>query len=104
MFFKSSKYNKKIFIWNIILNKLFYFCGEKSFIVKTINLIFSNKLDKDFFKLFIKAPSKLYIIDKVLPCAFISLFISSIYSGSTSNEFATIWAASFVGNVKLISL
>ena len=29
-----------------------YFLGEKSFIVSTINFIFSNKLDNDFFKPF----------------------------------------------------
>lgn len=29
-----------------------YFLGEKSFIVSTINFMFSNKLDNDFFKPF----------------------------------------------------
>ena len=78
--------------------------GEKSFIVRTTNFMLSNKLDIDFFKFFIKEPSKLYVIINVLPWAFISRFISSINSESTSNELPTIWATSVVGKVKFISL
>ena len=72
--------------------------------MRTINFIFSSKLDIDFFKLLIKEASKSYLIIKVLPCDLISLFISSINSASTSKELPTIWATSFVGKVKFNSL
>ena len=72
--------------------------------MSVINFRFSYKVFNDFFKLLVYLASKSYLIINVLPSAFISRVISSLYSLSTFKEFDIIWATWLVGNVKFTSL